>query len=102
MNVDAGGGANTNDRANDRNMFTVRGQYRVTPNDDVDVVLIGDYSKRNEVCCVGVATVLGPFAGVANAIASVPPLGGRVGATATAPAGGDQGDSNISWGGRSC
>src|SRR5882757_5238282 len=30
MNVDTGGGPNTNDRANDRNMFTVRGQYRVT------------------------------------------------------------------------
>ena len=98
MNVDTGGGPNTNDRANDRNMFTVRGQYRVTPNDDVDVVLIGDYSKRNEVCCVGVATVLGPFAGVANAIASVPPLGGQVGATAIAAGGGYQAYSNYPWG----
>ena len=98
MNVDTGGGPNTNDRANDRNMFTVRGQYRVTPNDDVDVVLIGDYSKRNEVCCVGVATVLGPFAGVANAIASIPPLGGKVGATAIAAGGGYQAYSNYPWG----
>jgi len=98
MNVDTGGGPNTNDRANDRNMFTVRGQYRVAPNDDVDVMLIGDYSKRNEVCCVGVATVLGPFAGVANAIASVPPLGGQVGATAIAAGGGYQAYSNYPWG----
>ena len=98
MNVDTGGGPNTNDKANDRNMFTVRGQYRVTPNDDVDVALIGDYSKRNEVCCVGVATVLGPFAGVANAIASVPPLGGQVGATAIAAGGGYQAYSNYPWG----
>src|SRR5580693_7771512 len=72
MNVDTGAGPNTNDKANDRNMFTVRGQYLITPNDDVDVVFIADYSKRNEVCCDAVATDLGPFAGVANAIASVP------------------------------
>jgi iron complex outermembrane recepter protein len=98
MNVDTGAGPNTNDRANDRNMFTVRGQYRVTPNDNIDVLFIGDYSKRNEVCCVGVATVLGPFAGVANAIASVPPLGGQVGATAIAAGGGYQAYSNYPWG----
>jgi outer membrane receptor protein involved in Fe transport len=98
MNVNTGAGPNSNDRANDRNMFTVRGQYRVTPNDNIDVVLIGDYSKRNEVCCVGVATVLGPFAGIANAIASVPPLGGRPGATAIAAGGGYQAYSNYPWG----
>src|ERR1700676_1025405 len=66
MNVDTGAGPNTNGKANDRNMFTVRGQYRVAPNDNIDVALIGDFSKRNEVCCVGVSTVLGPFAPVAN------------------------------------
>ncbi|HEX4592865.1 MAG TPA: TonB-dependent receptor [Bryobacteraceae bacterium] len=98
MNVNTGAGPNSNDRANDRNMFTVRGQYRVTPNDNIDVVLIGDYSKRNEVCCVGVATVLGPFAGIANAIASVPPLGGQPGATAIAAGGGYQAYSNYPWG----
>ena len=98
MNVDTGAGPNTNNRANDRNMFTTRGQFLVTPSDDVDVLLIGDYSKRNEVCCIGVATILGPFAGIANAIASIPPLGGQVGATAIAAGGGYQAYSNYPWG----
>ena len=98
MNVDTGAGPNTNNKANDRNMFTTRGQFLVTPSDEVDVLLIGDYSKRNEVCCIGVATILGPFAGIANAIASVPPLGGQVGATAIAAGGGYQAYSNYPWG----
>ena len=98
MNVNTGEGPNTNDKANDRNMFTVRGQYLITPNDDVDVVFIADYSKRNEVCCDGVATVLGPFAGIANAIAGNPLLGGRAGGTAIAAGGGYQAYSNYPWG----
>jgi iron complex outermembrane recepter protein len=98
MNVNTGAGPNTNDKANDRNMFTVRGQYLITPNDNVDVVFIADYSKRNEVCCVGVATVLGPFAGIANAIAGIPALGGRAGGTAIAAGGGYQAYSNYPWG----
>jgi iron complex outermembrane receptor protein len=98
MNVDTGAGPNTNDKANDRNMFTVRGQYLITPNDDLDAVFIADYSKRNEVCCVGVATVLGPFAPIANALAGVPALGGQAGGTAIAAGGGYQAYSNYPWG----
>ena len=72
LDVDTGPGPNTDDRSNNRNEFTMRGQFLVTPSDDLDVLFIGDYSKRNEVCCDAVATDLGPFAGVANAIAGVP------------------------------
>ena len=42
--------------------------------------------------------ILGPFAGIANAIASIPPLGGQVGATAIAAGGGYQAYSNYPWG----
>lgn len=98
MDVNTGAGPNTNDKANDRNMFTVRGQYLITPNDDIDALFIADFSKRNEVCCVGVATVLGPFAGVANAIAGIPALGGQAGGTAIAAGGGYQAYSNYPWG----
>jgi iron complex outermembrane recepter protein len=98
MDVDTGAGPNTNDRANDRNMFTLRGQYLITPSDDLDVLFIADFSKRNEVCCDAVATDLGPFAGVANALASVPALGGTPGATAIAANGGYQAYSNYPWG----
>ena len=72
LDVDTGPGPNTDDRSNDRNAFTLRGQYLITPSDDIDFLLIADYSKRNEVCCDAVATVLGPFAGIANALAATP------------------------------
>ena len=80
LHVDTGRGPNTNDRSNDRNLYTVRGEYLVTPHEDLNILLIGDYSKRNEVCCDAVATYLGPFAGIVNALASVPALGGQAGA----------------------
>jgi iron complex outermembrane receptor protein len=94
---DVGPGPNTNDRNNDRNVYTLRGQYLLKPNDDLDFLLIGDYSKRNESCCGAVATYLGPFAGIVNALASVPALGGQVGATGIASGNGYQGYSNQPW-----
>ena len=62
----------------------MRGQYLIKPNDDVDFLLIGDYSKRNENCCGAVATYLGPFSGIVNALAGVPQLGGQPGAVGIA------------------
>src|SRR6202789_1887586 len=98
LDVDTGPGPNTDDRSNNRNGFTTRGQFLVTPSDDVDVLFIGDYSKRNEVCCDAVATDLGPFAGVASAIAGVPALGGQTGAVGIAAGRGHQAYSNYPWG----
>lgn len=97
LRVDNGAGPNTNDRSNDRNMYTVRGQYLLTPNSDVSLLLIGDYSKRNEVCCDAVATYLGPFAPITNALASVPALGGKAGATGIASGTGYLAFSNYPW-----
>jgi len=78
-----GDGPNTENRANDRNVYTLRGQYQLTFTDDVSLLFIGDYSKRNEVCCAAVVTSSGPFAGVANAVSALPILGGGgTGATA--------------------
>jgi iron complex outermembrane receptor protein len=94
---DTGPGPNTNNRNNDRNAYTLRGQYLVTPNDDLNFLLIGDFSKRNEVCCGAVATYLGPFAGIVNALAATPQLGGQVGATGVASGGGYQAYSNQPW-----
>ena len=98
LDVDTGPGPNTDDRSNNRNEFTTRGQFLVTPSDDLDVLFIGDFSKRNEVCCDAVATDLGPFAGVANAIAGVPALGGQTGAVGIAAGRGYQAYSNYPWG----
>jgi outer membrane receptor protein involved in Fe transport len=36
---------------NDRDRYLLRGQLLYTPNDDVELRLIGDFSKRNEECC---------------------------------------------------
>jgi iron complex outermembrane recepter protein len=98
LNVDDGPGPNTNDRSNDHNAFTLRGQYLITPNDNIDILIIGDYSKRNEVCCDAAATVLGPFAGIANALAGTPALGGRAGAVGIASGTGYNAFSNYPWG----
>lgn len=44
--------------ANDRDRYLIRGQFLFKPTDDVSLRLIGDYSKRNEICCA--APYLGP------------------------------------------
>ncbi|MDB6009117.1 MAG: hypothetical protein JWL65_1367 [Gammaproteobacteria bacterium] len=92
-----GAGPNTNDRNNDRNVYIFRGQYLFKPNDDVDFLLIGDYSKRNETCCGAAATYLGPFAGIVNALAAIPALGGQPGATGIGSGNGYQTYSNQPW-----
>jgi iron complex outermembrane recepter protein len=79
LDVDASAGPNTNDKTDDRNMYTLRGQFLVTPSDAVSFLVIGDYSKRNESCCGAVPVANGPFVGIVNALASVPPLGGQTG-----------------------
>jgi iron complex outermembrane receptor protein len=84
LNINTGLGPNSNDKADNRNMYTMRGQYLVTPSDAVSFLVIGDYSKRNESCCGAVQVADGPFVGVANALASIPALGGRTGAVAEA------------------
>lgn len=80
--INNGVGPNTQNRANDRNVYTVRGQYLFTFTDDLSLLFIGDYSKRNESCCAAVVTTAGPFAGIANAVAGIPALGGTAGAAA--------------------
>lgn len=97
LKVVDGPGPNGDNRTNDRNAYTLRGQYLIKPTDDSTFLLIGDYSKRNESCCDAVTTFLGPFAGIVNAIASVPALGGQPGATGIASAGGYLAYSNQPW-----
>jgi iron complex outermembrane recepter protein len=98
LDVDTGPGPNTNDRSNDRNAYNLRGQYLITPTSDIDILFIGDYAKRNEVCCDAVATYLGPFAPIVNALAGVPALGGQAGAVGVASNTGYGAYSNYPWG----
>jgi len=84
MHINTGLGPNTDNKTDDRNMYTMRGQYLITPSDTVSFLVIGDYSKRNESCCGAVQVAAGPFAGIANFLAGFQPLGGRPGAVAEA------------------
>jgi iron complex outermembrane recepter protein len=81
LNVETGTG-NRDDAVNDRNLYTVRGQYLITPSSDVSVLLIGDFSRRNEMCCQATPVYPGPFAGLVTALASNPLLGGTAGQVA--------------------
>jgi len=51
LDVNTGLGPNNENKTDNRNMYTMRGQYLVTPSDAVSFLVIGDYSKRNESCC---------------------------------------------------
>jgi len=84
LDTTTGPGPNTDDRSNDRNAYTVRGQYLLTPHDGLEMLFIADFTRRNEVCCGAVATYLGPFAPILNAIAGNPLLGGQAGAVGIA------------------
>jgi iron complex outermembrane recepter protein len=77
LNVDTGPGPNTDDAANDRNFYTVRGQFLVAPSSDVSLLIIGDFTRRNEVCCQATPSSPGPWAPIINALATVPQLGGN-------------------------
>ncbi|MGB9331559.1 MAG: TonB-dependent receptor [Steroidobacteraceae bacterium] len=78
LNVETGTG-NVDDADNNRNFYTVRGQYLITPSSDISVLIIGDFSRRNEVCCQATPVYPGPFAGIITALGSVPALGGTAG-----------------------
>ena len=84
LNVDTGAGPNTQNNTDNRNVYTLRGQYLIRPSDDVSFLAIADYSKRNESCCGAVQVADGPFYGIINALAAVPALGGTPGASAIA------------------
>jgi iron complex outermembrane receptor protein len=84
LNVDTGAGPNTQNNTDNRNVYTLRGQYLLTPSDAVTFLAIGDYSKRNESCCGAIQTADGPFYGIVNALAAVPELGGAPGVTGIA------------------
>ena len=85
LQVDDGIGPNTQNNTDGRHMFTGRGQLSITPSDDLDILLIADYSKRDESCCGAVVEYAGPFQGLVNTFASTPLLGGKIGALGNSP-----------------
>jgi outer membrane receptor protein involved in Fe transport len=67
--VNTGVGPRTVDGDGDQNFHSVRAQLLITPSSSVDINIIGDYTQRNENCCVGITTRRGPTAAIVNALA---------------------------------
>jgi iron complex outermembrane recepter protein len=86
IDLNNGIGPSTQGDTNSRHAYTVRGQLLVTPNDNMDFLVIADLSKRNESCCGAVLQYAGPFQGLVNFFAGNPLVGGVVGATGTSTA----------------
>ena len=84
LDINTGLGPNTDNNTDNRNMYTMRGQFLLTPSDAMNFLVIGDYSKRNESCCGATQTADGPFSGIINALTSIPQLGGQAGAVGIA------------------
>jgi iron complex outermembrane recepter protein len=85
LQVINGVGPSEQNNTNDRHAYNGRGQLLITPNDDIDFLIIADYAKRNESCCSAVVEYPGPFQGLVNVFASTPELGGRPGALGDSP-----------------
>jgi iron complex outermembrane recepter protein len=85
LQVNDGVGPSTQNNTNDRKSYNMRGQLLITPSDDLDVLMIADFARRNESCCSAVVQYPGPFQGVVNILAGIPALGGRVGAQGDSP-----------------
>ena len=67
--VDTGVGPRSLTADQDQDFSTVRGQLLFVPNDQIDIRVIGDFSHRDESCCVAVQTRTGPTSAVVNALA---------------------------------
>ena len=69
-NVRVGAGPRTSREADDEDNWTVRGQLLFRPMDGLDLRLIGDWSERNEDCCVNAPSIAGPTAAFIDALAA--------------------------------
>ena len=68
MKIHTGAGPRTNQRDSDQNYSSVRAQWRILPNDDLDINFIADYTRRNENCCSAVTLVRGATAPLIDAL----------------------------------
>ena len=68
IDVHTGAGPRQDKDDQDQNFHTFRGQVLFEPSDTLDILLTGDYSNRDESCCVSVTTVRGPTAAILDAL----------------------------------
>jgi len=69
MRVETGNGPRTEDRDYDQDFHTVRAKLLLEPSDNLDILLSGDYTSREENCCTAVQTTVGGTAAILNALA---------------------------------
>lgn len=62
---------NSGKKINDRNRYFLKGQALWTPNDDVSLRVIADYSHGKEHCCAAIRVFNGPTSGIVNALAKI-------------------------------
>ena len=67
--VNTGVGPRTLTTDGDQNFHSVRAQLLIRPTDTFDVNITGDYTRRDENCCVGVTLFRGPAAAIVDALA---------------------------------
>ena len=58
--VNTGDGPRTRTDDSNQDFYTLRGQLLILPSDEASIRLIGDYSRREEYCCLGVQVRTGP------------------------------------------
>ncbi|GAB6196078.1 TonB-dependent receptor [Lysobacter xanthus] len=66
--VRTGGGPRVETDDGDQNMHTLRGQLLIEPTPNVSINLVGDFTSREENCCVGVTTVRGATGNIIDAL----------------------------------
>jgi iron complex outermembrane receptor protein len=68
--VNTAGGPRTLNKDGDQSLQSVRAQLLLKPTNDLNVLIIGDYTQRDENCCVGVTLQRGPSAPLVNALSA--------------------------------
>ncbi|HEY8616345.1 TonB-dependent receptor [Phenylobacterium sp.] len=68
--VSNGAGPSTQDRNDDQDVSTVRGQLLWLPTDTVSLRFLADWTKRDEHCCLNVTTLVGPTGAIIDALSA--------------------------------
>lgn len=69
MDVRTGNGPRTETEDYDQNFHTLRGKLLLEPTDDLEILLSGDFTSREENCCTAVQTTVGGTAALLNLLA---------------------------------
>ncbi|KAF1710030.1 TonB-dependent receptor [Pseudoxanthomonas kalamensis DSM 18571] len=68
MDVETGSGPRSETDDYDQNYHTLRGKLLIEPNEDLEILLSGDFTSRDENCCTAVQTTVGGTAAILNAL----------------------------------